>query len=420
MALPERDNILVYEGEIMKLPTKLNRTQFAQIYADKIIYTKFLKSCVVTHPIIKLIPLCLLLVSAGCGSNGAKTATEEPVIPVIAAKVIRGNIASTIYTTGTIFPKQESMISPKTSGRIEKLYVDEGDKVEKGQPLVELEQEMLRIVVKEAKAYLKEARAQLKNLESTLKRRQKLFEEGVVGSQSLDDITTERDLAKARVQRTRASLERAEQDLKDTVITAPFDGFIVEKMMNEGEMATTMPPSNIFHLVDTRRVKIECGITEGKRRFITTGKEVLIEMDAYPDEVFNGKITTVNPKVDPNSRTFKIKIDIPNPDFRLESGMFARIRIIERESKNALLIPQRVIINGEAVKKVFAVENGRAVKKSITTGILNHPIIEVTEGLKEGDIVVTEGFYSLKDGIKVKASLASLTQSEKRNNKMVE
>ena len=150
------------------------------------------------------------------------------------------------------------------------------------------------------------------------------------------------------------------------------------------------------------------------------GKEVLIEMDAYPDEIFTGKITTVNPMVDPNSRTFKIKIDIPNPDFRLESGMFARIRIIERESKNALLIPQRVIISGEAVKKVFAVENGRAVEKPITTGIMNHPIIEVTEGLKEGDIVVTEGFYALKDGIKVQASLASLTQSEKRNNKIVE
>ena len=81
--------------------------------------------------------------------------------------------------------------------------------------------------------------------------------------------------------------------------------------------------------------------------------------------------------------------------------MFARIRIIERESKNVLLIPQRVIINGEAEKKVFAVENDRAVEKSITTGIMNHPIVEVTEGLKEGDIVVTEGFYSLKDGIKV-------------------
>lgn len=384
----------------MKLPTKLNRTQIAQIYADKIIHIKILKTCVVTHPIIKLIPLCLLLVSTGCGSNGAKTATEEPVIPVIATKVIRGDIASFIYTTGTVFPKQESMISPKTSGRIEKLYVDEGDKVEKGQPLVELEQEMLRIGVKEEKASLKEARAQLKNLESTLKRRQKLFEEGVVGAQSLDDTTTERDLAQARVQRTRATLERAEQDLKDSVITAPFAGFIVEKMMNEGEMATTMPPSNIFHLVDTSRVKIECGITEGKRRFITVGKEVLIEMDAYPDEIFTEKITTVNPKVDIKSRTFKIKIEIPNPDFRLETGMFARIHIIERESKGTLLIPQRVII-GEAVKKVFVVENGRAVEKPITTGILNHPIVEVTEGLKEGDIVVTEGFYSLKDGIKV-------------------
>jgi len=349
----------------------------------------------------KIITLVSLLLTVGCGSNGAKTATEEPVIPVIVAKVKRGNIASSIYTTGTIFPRQESMISPKISGRIEKLYVDEGDKVEKGQILAELEQERLRIVIKETTASFKEAQAQLKNLEATLQRSQKLFEEGVIDPQRFDDTTTERDLAKARVQRARATLERVQQDLKDSIITAPFTGFVVEKMMNEGEMATTMPPSNIFHLVDTGRVKIECGITEGKRRSIKAGKEVLIELDAYPDEIFTGKITTVNPMVDPDSRTFKIKIDIPNPGFRLESGMFARIRIIERESKNVLLIPQRVIIEEEASKKVFVVENGRAVQKPITTGIINHTIAEVTEGLKEGDIVVTEGFYALKDGIKL-------------------
>ncbi|MCK5422817.1 MAG: efflux RND transporter periplasmic adaptor subunit, partial [Deltaproteobacteria bacterium] len=248
----------------------------------------------------------------------------------------------------------------------------------------------------------KETEAQLKNLQATLKRNQRLFEEGVIGSQQFDDTTTERDLAEARVQRAEAVLERMQQDLKDSVITAPFDGFIVEKMMNEGEMATTMPPSNIFHLVDTSRIKIECGITEGKRKSIKVGEEVLVTVDAYPDEVFTGKITTVNPKIDLKSRTFKIKTELPNPSFRLESGMFARIRIIESESKNALLIPQRVIISGEVEKKVFVVENGRAVEKSIVTGIMDHPIVEVTEGLKEGDIVVTEGFYALKDGIKVR------------------
>ena len=346
--------------------------------------------------------LCFTLVALGCGSNSDEMENKETVVSVITTNVKRGVISSFIHTTGAIFPKQESMISPKVSGRIEKLYVDEGDQVKKGQPLVMLEQERIRIGVKESEASLKETEAQLKNLQATLKRNQRLFEEGVIGSQQFDDTTTERDLAEARVQRAEAVLERMQQDLKDSVITAPFDGFIVEKMMNEGEMATTMPPSNIFHLVDTSRIKIECGITEGKRKSIKVGEEVLVTVDAYPDEVFTGKITTVNPKIDLKSRTFKIKTELPNPSFRLESGMFARIRIIESESKNALLIPQRVIISGEVEKKVFVVENGRAVEKSIVTGIMDHPIVEVTEGLKEGDIVVTEGFYALKDGIKVR------------------
>lgn len=345
--------------------------------------------------------LSVLLMTSGCGSNGAKTATKEPVVPVLATKVERGDISSFIYTTGTIFPKQESMISPKTSGRIEKLFVDEGDQVKKGQPLVILEQERILIVVKEAEASLKETEAQLKNLEATLKRNQQLFEEGVIDSQRFDDTTTERDLAEARVQRARATLEKVQQDLKDSVIEAPFDGFIVEKMMNEGEMATTMPPSNIFHIVDTSSIKIECGVTEEKRKSIRVGDNVLVKVDAYPNEVFTGEITTVNPKIDPISRTFKIKIELPNPDFRLESGMFARINIIEHESKDALLIPQRVIVEEDESKKVFVVEKSRAVQKPITTGIINDDMVEVTGGLSDGDVVVTEGFYALKDGIKV-------------------
>ena len=351
--------------------------------------------------LMRLMLFASLIAATGCDSNDAKTVTEEPMISVIATKVARDDIVSFIFTTGTIFPQQESMISPKTSGRIEKLYVDEGDRVLKGQPLVELEQERLRIVVKEAEAYLKEAQAHLRNLESTVKRNQTLFEKGIVDSQRFDDTTTERDLAEARVQRLEATLERAQQDLKDSVITAPFDGFIVEKMMNEGEMATTMPPSNIFHLVDTNTVKIECGVNEGKRRSVKVGKEVVIELDASPGEIFMGKIAVVNPLVDPNSRTFKVKIAFPNPDFKLESGMFARVRIIDRVSKNTLLIPQRVIVDEGTAQKVFVVEEGRAVGKVITTGIVNHPLVEVKTGLEENDIVVTEGFYSLKDGIKV-------------------
>jgi RND family efflux transporter MFP subunit len=166
-------------------------------------------------------------------------------------------------------------------------------------------------------------------------------------------------------------------------------------------MATTMPPSNIFHLVDTSIVKVECGISEEKKRSITLGKEAIIELDAYPKEVFIGKITTVNPKVDINTRTFKIKIEIPNKNLKLEAGMFARIRIIEKESKDALLIPQRAIIEQEASKKVFIVEDSRALEKSISTGIIDRNLVEVLEGLAEDDIVVTEGFYALKDGIKV-------------------
>jgi len=351
--------------------------------------------------LIRLVFVTLLFITVSCGSNGVKTEPAEPVIPVQATRVKKGDISLYIYTTGSIFPKQESVISPKIFGRIEKLYVDEGDRVKANQPLVKLEQDRLRILVEEAEASLQEARAQLKNIKTKVQRSKGLFEQGVVEVQQYDDLVTEGELAQAIVRRIRATVERAHKDLEDSVISAPFDGFIVEKMMNEGEMATSTPPSSIFHLIDTSSVKIECNITEEKKTVLCVGKESIIELDAYPGEIFTGNITMINPKVDIESRTFKIKIEIPNDDFRLESGMFVRIRIIDRESKGAFLIPQRVIIDEGGEKKVYVIQEGRAVEKTITTGIIDKTTVEVTDGLDENDIIVTEGLYAIKDGIKV-------------------
>ena len=121
-------------------------------------------------------------------------------------------------------------------------------------------------------------------------------------------------------------------------------------MMNEGEMATTMPPSNIFHLVDTSTVKIECGINKDEKR-ITVGKEVEIELDAYSDEVFTGTISVVNPMVDPSSRTFKVKIDITNPGFKLESGMFAGCELLPVNQKMPSSSPSGLSLRREQYKR---------------------------------------------------------------------
>ncbi len=125
-----------------------------------------------------------------------------------------------------------------------------------------------------------------------------------------------------------------------------------------------------------------------------------VAVDAYPGEVFPGKIAVINPKVDPKSRTFLVKIKIPNPDFRLRGGMFCRVKIPEQEKEDVLWIPKEALLVKAEKHIVFKVENNKAISQIVKLGISDGSRVEITEGLKEGEQVVIEGLYALTDGIK--------------------
>jgi RND family efflux transporter MFP subunit len=331
-----------------------------------------------TLALLSLFPLL-----SGCGSGESGIPREKRPVAVEVTRAIKGSVNLTFPTTGTITPKQEALISPKIGGRIERIYVDEGDETRKGKVLVELERDRLEIAEKEAQAALREAEAQLRNLQAVLKRRKKLFGEGVVGEEVYEDTSTEVALAEARVERAQAVLATARQDLEDSVIRAPFDGFVVEKRMNEGEMASATASSAILWVMDIRTVEVECGLSEDRRRFVRVGDEVLVEVDAYPGETFGGKVTTVNPMVDPESRTFKIKIEILNETFRLESGMFARVKVIQRVKDEAVLIPLRAVTERQGDRVVFAVDGDVARMKVVEVGMRQGDLVEVIRGVDD-------------------------------------
>ena len=291
------------------------------------------------------------------------------------------------------------------------------DWVEKGQPLVKLEQDTYIISVRGAEAALRTARAQLEKAEVTLKnitkdwkRLSELYKEGAISEHKYDkmetDYTTaqaELKLASARVKEADANLAMAKQNLKDTITYAPFSGFVVKKLMEEGEVSNWVTYQwDVLHLVDIGMVKIECPIAETKISFLYLGKEATIEVDAYPGEIFTGKIAVINSKVDPVSRTFLIKIEIVNSDFRLKGGMFARVKIAEAEKKGVLQVPTRALLKKGDQCLVFKIEEGKAKPQPIRRGIISDGWAEVSEGLKEGETVVVEGIYALTEGTKVR------------------
>ena len=359
----------------------------------------------------------LALLMCGCQNSDSEEkitptgikVVEPPTVKVITVK--RGDISVPLVAIGTIFPEYESKIGPKISGTIEIVYVDEGDTVQKGQPLVQLDQKNLLIAVRQGQAAVRVAEAQLKeaevkgeNLKKEKERLANLLKKNVISQQKYDDIDTAYSMAvtgmeviRAQILSSRENLAMAEQNLSDTVIIAPFAGLIVERFINQGEFVSTMPPSPLFLMMNIDKVKTEIGLPEIHIARIHLGNPVDVTVDTYPGIIFKGTVSTINPMVDPVSRAFMVKVEIPNKDHRLKPGMFARVKIYPTIHKGALIVPFKSVMKREGTTVVFVIEGTTVKLRAVTAGITNEREIEVIDGVKEGEEVVVEGHYGMAD-----------------------
>jgi membrane fusion protein, multidrug efflux system len=212
-----------------------------------------------------------------------------------------------------------------------------------------------------------------------------------------DDMVTEVELARAQADMAAAKFELCREDYEDTVLKAPFSGFVVERRFNNGEMFSSKD-DYVFHLVDTSTVKVEVHVFETRKEHMQVGKKVPVTVDAASGTTFEGRITVVNPRVDPGSRKFLAKIEIPNSGYALQTGMFARVRIPAEARSNVLLTPVAAVIERDEQKIVFVADNGTARQREVSVGLETQALAEITDGLGEGDLVVVDGLYAVKDG----------------------
>jgi len=368
------------------------------------------------------IVLGLALLVCACQNSDSEERTTPPGMKVIepptvkVATVKRGDISVPLVATGTIFPEYESKIGPKISGTIETVYVDEGDPAQKGQPLVQLDQQNLLIAVRQGQAAVRVAEAQLKeaevkgeNLKKEKERLSHLLKKNVISQQKYDDIDTAYSMAvtrmeviRAQILSSRENLAMAEQKLSDTVIIAPFSGLIVKRFINQGEFVSTMPPSPLFLMMNIDKVKTEIGLPEIHIARIHIGNPVDVTVDTYPGSIFKGTVSTINPMVDPVSRAFTVKVEIRNKGHRLKPGMFARVKIYPAIHKGALIVPFKSVMKREGMTVVFVIEDATVRLRTVTAGITNEQEIEVIDGVQEGEEVVIEGHYGMADNTTVR------------------
>lgn len=212
--------------------------------------------------------------------------------------------------------------------------------------------------------------------------------------------------AETGLKQAQAALEMAQEMLSNATITAPINGIVSQRYLDEGSMA--VPAASLFMIVDMDKVKAVVDVTEADLAKVAVSKEAYVSVEAFPDKL-TGKVTLVSPTLKTISRTASVEITIDNPSYKLKPGMFARVTIPVEVRENTILVRRSSVIEDKITgeKYVFVVNNGKSIKRRIEVGLANSDIVEVLSGVQDGEKVVISGQNYLKDGEIVQVVKAS-------------
>jgi membrane fusion protein (multidrug efflux system) len=328
--------------------------------------------------------LSVLLAASLLGLLALPAAAEPPGVVAAEAAVVSFPLA--VEGLGTARARESVEIRPGISERITAIRFEEGRRVEAGQALVELASRELRAAVALARAALVESQGQLR-------RAQELHATKTLSAQELESRA-------ARHAADRAALDAAEARLAETVVRAPFAGRLGLRRVSPGSYVT--PQTVITTLDDTDAMKLDFDVPETAISQLAEGLPVTARSAAWPGDPFAGRVTTVDTRVDPVSRTVTVRAVVDNPDGRLRPGMFLTVTLL-REEVTALVVPEQAIVPEQSTQYVLVVGADKNVeKREVRTGRRRPGQVEILSGLAEGEVVVAEGSQRARPGAPVR------------------
>ncbi|OGQ05004.1 MAG: hypothetical protein A2026_05140 [Deltaproteobacteria bacterium RBG_19FT_COMBO_46_12] len=358
-----------------------------------------------------IVPFCAAFLW-GCGSKDSPppNASSNPQTQVIEEKTVQvveavpKPISYTVTAVGSLKTLEDVTLSPKKAGIIDQIFVQEGDRVKKGQILVHLNDVDARLQLERAEASMREAEVSLEMNRITLSRYQKLWETKVIPQQTYDDIHLKVKLGEARLALTKAELNIAKQNLLDHQIVSPIEGVINLKIAALGEHVNVAPKDEIMKIVQMDPLEIEFFVPEILAGTIRAESKIQFVVKAFSEETYFAILRFISPTADPNTRNVKMKALVKNPNYRLKPGFFVEVSIPTGGNPAALIIPESALFSQEGKFFIYAVQDGIAQRKEVETGIRFEGKVEVLKGIQKGERVVTAGHEQLSDGVKVKIS----------------
>jgi len=329
------------------------------------------------------------LVAVGCSNGKAKekeSAEPDASVPVEVQPLRKAAMVAVYSGTAPVEAHEEAEVVAKVGGEVRQIFVEEGDAVKTGQVLARLDGDRLRLEVAQTEA-------NLRKLERDYRRQLELSEKGLVAKGTAEN-------AKFDLDALRAAYDRGRLELSYTEIRAPIDGVVSARHIKVGN--TIKPNDPTFRVTNLDPLVAYVHIPEKEFRKLQPGQTADVVVDALAGEHFTGTISRISPTVDPQTGTFRARVEVPDASRRLKPGMFARVNIVYERRENALQLPRSSIVDADGEISVYVVANGKAEQRRITTGLANNGWIEVVEGLQGNEQVVVVGQAGLKTGTAVK------------------
>jgi membrane fusion protein, multidrug efflux system len=349
----------------------------------------------------------------GMRGMGGMIGAARPPMTVELAPVRRDAVSERLTVVGNLIGAATVEVAPKISGRLHSVAVRLGDPVRTGQTIAQLEDLEIREQVKQARASLevseasvRQREADLRFAETNLARSRNLFDRQLLARQALDDAEArfeaaraQLDLTRAQLTQARARLEELQINLANTTIVSPVDGFVGRRNLDQGAFASANTP--VVSVVDIRLVRVVANLVERDLRRVSAGTLAEVEVDAYQGEIFQGVVARIAPILDPSTRTAQIEVEIPNRDFRLKPGMYARARFVVGQRADALVVNRNSLVDIDGRKGVFVASENTAQFRPVEVGIQDKDAVEVLNGVLEGEPVITTGAAGLRDGDRI-------------------
>lgn len=326
----------------------------------------------------------------------------EPEVEVQTAHLRRGILSQQLWAPGSVVARRESQIGAEVSGRIVRVHVSQGDRVEAGEPLFEIDPAPYEMALRQAEAGLDLAEAESRQLDADLRRARTLQRQKVVAEQDIERLATSLAVAQARARQAGEAVALARHHLENTKVRAPFAGSVAARLADEGTTALVQPQTIVVVVQETAELEARASIAESQMALVRVGDVAVVRIEGLAEPVRTA-VSSVSDSIDPATRTYLVKMPVPNADRAIKAGVFAHVEIQPAQRATALLAPREALRVEEGRIRLLIVRDGRVEALPVELGMFAENEAEVVSGADGSEVIVAgDAARTIAPGMRVR------------------